>query len=50
MVPPVQALDPLTHANVMDVAFTETQLFGLNGSDFGIDSWPAVQSKYPRFE
>lgn len=37
MVPPVQSLDPLTLANVMDVAFIETQLFRLNGSDFGID-------------
>lgn len=50
MVPPVQSLDPLTYTNVMDVAFIETQLFGLSGSDFGIDNWPAVQSKYPRFE
>lgn len=50
MVPPVQSLDPLTHTNVMDMAFIETQLFGLSGSDFGIDKWPAVQSKYPRFE
>lgn len=50
MVPPVQSLDPLTQANVMDVAFIETQLFRLNGSDFGIDNWPAVQPKYPKFE
>lgn len=50
MVPPVQSLDPLTHANIIDVAFTETQLFGLNGSDFGIDNWPAAQPKYPKSE
>lgn len=48
--PPVQSLGRLIHTNVMDVAFVETQLSGLSGSDFGIDKWPAVQSKYAKFE
>ncbi len=50
MLPPGGSLDPLTHTDVMDVAFIEIQLFGLNGSDFGIDNQPAVPSKYLRFE